>query len=104
MSARSRPRLQALCRRGPVLTGVLLLLGLQLVGGSLHAATAGHGPAADCPLCLAQDRLDHGVAAAPLPSISPAPAADAAAPLAKTSPRRTERPYRARAPPRHASP
>ena len=43
-------------RRRAVLAVSLLLLGFQLVGGSLHASA--HEPAGDCQVCLALDRAD----------------------------------------------
>jgi hypothetical protein len=48
--------------RRAVLAVVVALLGFQLVGGSLHAAGAGHDPATECQFCLALDRLDPAVA------------------------------------------
>ena len=42
---------------------VLLALGFQLIGGSLHAASASHDPASDCQICIVLDRLDPAVTA-----------------------------------------
>ncbi len=43
-------------RKRAVLAVAVLLLGLQLVGGSLHASA--HEPVGDCQVCLALDRAD----------------------------------------------
>ena len=92
-------RLHSGPRRGHVLAAVLFLLGAQLVGGTLHAATAGHGPTADCQVCLALDRLDHaGIEPALAPPTPPIAAAPAQRPA--TAPHRAPARFRhARAPP-----
>ncbi|UCC13548.1 MAG: hypothetical protein JSW21_09160 [Gammaproteobacteria bacterium] len=43
-------------RRRAVLAVAFMLLGFQLVGGSLHASA--HEPTSDCQVCVALDRLD----------------------------------------------
>lgn len=46
-------------RRRAVLAVAFLLLGFQVVGGSLHASA--HDLAGDCQICLSHDRLDTAV-------------------------------------------
>ena len=47
---------ETLRRQRAVMAVALLLLGFQIVGGSLH--TSAHEPAGDCQVCLALDRAD----------------------------------------------
>lgn len=47
---------ETLRRQRAVLAVVVLLLGFQLVGGSLHASA--HEPAGECQVCVVLDRAD----------------------------------------------
>ena len=88
------PRLQR-----AVLAVAFVLLGFQLIGGSLHAAGASHESATECQFCLALDRLDPAVA--PVTGAPVCFRADVATPAPERAsiPSQSFRPYAVRAPP-----
>jgi hypothetical protein len=97
MSIRHAKLIEKPQRRLAVLAVAFLLLGFQLVGGSLHASA--HDSAGDCQICLSFDRLD--TAATPFIALDAGPAAEVLRPqfdqplLVLTAPRG----YAIRAPP-----
>lgn len=93
-------KLAATRRRGRAVVAVVLLaLGFQSIGGSLHAAGTGHDPATDCQLCLALDRVDPAVAPAVATPVSVRADVAAAADEPTSLPSRGYRLYAVRAPP-----
>ena len=99
MSRRRANHYTPLRLRRAVLAVAFVLLGFQLIGGSLHAAGTTHDPTAECQFCLALDRLDP-----PLASIIDAPICvreDVAVAITERTliSSQDSRPYAVRAPP-----